>query len=111
MSTLGDQDYTFTATNLPFLTAMATNGLIVSRITVLNTDTTNRKIYLSRVAAGGGSTLLVTGTGTGATGIIPPNVTVPLTLSGFVLKSAESLNGFASVTNKVNISVSYVVPS
>ena len=109
MSTPGNQDYTFTATNAPFLVA-GSNGLVISNVTVLNTDTTNRKIYLSRVAAGGGTTLIVTGTGTGATGIIPPSVTVPLTLGGFVLTMSESLSGFASATGKVNISVSYIIP-
>lgn len=110
MSTPGATDYTFTATNQPFLVA-GSNGLIISNVTVLNTDTTNRKIYLSRVAAGGGATLIVTGTGTNATGILPPDVTVPLPLSGFVLTMSESLSGFASTASKISISISFIIPS
>ena len=106
---LSDVDYTFTATNQPFLTA-TTNALIISKATVLNTDTTNRKITISRVSAGGTATLVVSGTGTSASGVIAPGQTQKLPLSGFVLSMSESLNGFASAGSKVNVSVSYIIP-
>lgn len=106
---LGSQDYTFTATNLPFLTANASNGLIISKATILNTDTTNRKFSITRNAAGM-TTLIITGTGAGATGVIAPSVTQTLPLSGFVLTNGSTLSGLASAASVLNISISYVIP-
>jgi hypothetical protein len=108
MTTLGDTDYTFTVTNLPIITA-SNASLMVSRGTVLNTDTTNRAIWISRVNQMAVATMVVSGSGASAFKVSPGD-TVTLPLSGFVLSISESLTGFADAGGKVNVSLSYVFP-
>jgi hypothetical protein len=108
MTTTGDVDVTLTATNQPLL--VASSSLMLSKALVLNTDTTNRKLWLSRVNTLAVAHLIVSGSGASAY-TIAPGQTQTLPLSGFVLSPTESLNGYASVTGKVNISLSYVIPS
>ena len=105
MATIGTADITLTATNQPILTAPAT--IMLSKVVVCNTDASPRTVTVHKVPAAGTA---------GAGNIVVDALsltagqTATLPLSGLVLRMADSLQGQASVTSVVNISVGFVTP-
>lgn len=107
MTTLGTADLTLTATNQSIYANMNTGPVMITKMIAANTDASARTITIYKVPGAGtaGSGNIVTDALSIAAG-----ATVTLPFSGLVLNIADSLQGFASVTSVVNVSVGWTLP-
>lgn len=107
----GTVDLTLTATNQPILTNGGMVPLIISKAVVFNTDSAAHTITVYKVSSGGsagsGNELIASLSIPAASGS-PPTV---LQLSGLVLDQNDSIQGLASLTSVVNISIGFVAPT
>lgn len=98
-------DQVMTGSAATVLTATSPSQITILKATALNTDSVARTLTLYRIPLAGtaaASNTLISALSIGA------GETVTLPLSGHTLINSQFIQGLASTTNVVNLSISYV---
>jgi hypothetical protein len=102
-------DSTLTNSAASLLSSSISSSLIITRVTITNTDTVSHGVTLYRVQSGGSAATsnIIIGPNN-YPGLIAAGESLALPLTGHNFVSGQSLYGMADTSGFVNISISYV---
>ncbi len=108
---LGTADIVLTASAASIIASGPTDSFLILKATACNIDTVARTVSIYRVPFGGtaDATMLIADSSGTSAFTVGPGETVPLPLSGQGIIGGQSLQGLASVTSVVNVSVTWLV--
>lgn len=109
--TIGTADVVLTAAAANIIASGPTDSFLILKATACNTDTVARTVSIYRVPPAGvaDATMLITDASGASAFTVGPGETVTLPLSGQGIVGGQSLQGLASVTSVVVVSVTWLV--